>query len=189
MKELTVLFQHEICPSIQAHHIIQLSVRFWKQHIQITCYHIQRRGGTERVHCRAPFQSRGPMSAGCTSITITSNELNPVSFLLSSRRHKPRAHTNFTLGIVWAPMTRTPLMKHSALLFPACGFTVKAGQHLCSRNKFLEQTNLHKIKKRDKKTGGQETYLTCFSCYVMRRNQKIALAPVVQKQCMFGRTW
>lgn len=73
--------------------------------------------------------------------------------------------------------------------FPACGFTVMAKQHLCSRNKFVEQTNLNKIKQRDKKTGGQETCLTCFRCSAMRRNQKIALAPVVQKQCTFGRTW
>lgn len=58
-------------------------------------------------------------------------------------------------------------MKHSARLFSACGFTAMAGQHVYSRNKFLEQTNLHKIKQRDKKTGGQETCLTCFSllCY------------------------
>lgn len=28
--------------SVQAHHIIQLSVRFWMQHIKITCYRIQK---------------------------------------------------------------------------------------------------------------------------------------------------
>lgn len=63
VKELRILFQLEICPSVQAHHIIQLSVRFWMQRIQITCYRIQRRGGTERVRCGARVQGQSPMSA------------------------------------------------------------------------------------------------------------------------------
>lgn len=59
VKELRILSNY---PSMQAHHIIQLSVRFWMQHIQITCYRIQRRGGTERLRCGAPLQGPSPMS-------------------------------------------------------------------------------------------------------------------------------
>lgn len=86
------------CP-VQPHHIIQLSMRFWMQHIQITCYRIQKRDGTESLCYRAPVQGLSPMSLSCTPVPITSNELNPVLLQLLSSKHKPKACINVVQGI------------------------------------------------------------------------------------------
>lgn len=104
LKELRILFQLQICPSIQAHHIIQLSVRFWMQRIQITCYRIQRRGGTERACCGAPVQGLSPMSTSCTSITIPSNELNLCPALCAVQKtqtKKPKLTLSEATGLWW----------------------------------------------------------------------------------------
>lgn len=148
VKELRIIFQLEICLSVQAHHIIQLSVWFWMQRIQITCYRIQKRGGTERVRRGAPVQGQSS-SASCTTITITSNELNHVLLLLLSRRHKPQ------LTLCEATLMTGPSLinrKHSFCLW----FSRHGGEASLSKTIFLEQTNLHKSKP---KTGTQET---CF---------------------------
>lgn len=112
----------------EAHHIIQLGVQFWMTLIQITCYRIQKQGGMEWLRCGAPVQGTSPMSASCTPVPITSNELNPVLLLLSAPKHQPkRISLEATSGQWWQGLIKRESTLHLKAIFS-------------------EQTNLHEIK-------------------------------------------
>ena len=193
VKELRILFQPGISPPVQAHHIIQLSVRFWMQHIQITCYRIQRRGGGGEQHKYAVgLESRARVP---WALAARQSHSLQMSWTLSYSCGCPE-DTNLKPNLCFfskeavdpTPMTRTPLTKQKAMVLlvvlQALGGCISISNHILRTKKVCI-----KLSQRAKCLEHRKRAWHSFTgpLWGETRKKKV-LAPAVQKQCMFGLT-
>lgn len=115
--------------------------------IQITCYRIQKPGGTERLWCGAPLHCPSPRSARSYANPNHFKRAEPYPAAVQENANlKTRA--NFSRGFGWTAKTRTPPIKANPLILLVGVWPASPFQTL-----FLEQTNLHSDTSRGNKKG------------------------------------